>query len=131
MPSGIDIEDLTIGNGPTVERGQIVTIRWRGTLNRGDSFGEGEVSFKAGGRSVIWQHPSALARRDSTRQTPRTSGIVWQANRPKVYFRALVESKEQATDAEIINDSSTGVRNRGAWSFHVDSVRAGPHEATR
>ncbi len=53
MPSGIDIEDITIGSGPAVERGQIVTIRWRGTLNRGGSFGEGEVSFKAGGREAV------------------------------------------------------------------------------
>ncbi len=53
MPNGIDIEDITTGSGPTVERSQIVTIRWRGTLNRGDSFGEGEVSFKAGGRDVV------------------------------------------------------------------------------
>jgi peptidylprolyl isomerase len=53
MPSGIDIEEVTIGSGPVVERGQLVSIRWRGTLNRGDSFGEGEVSFKAGGREVV------------------------------------------------------------------------------
>jgi FKBP-type peptidyl-prolyl cis-trans isomerase len=53
MPRGITIEDITIGNGPPVERGQIVSIRWSGTLNRGDSFGEGEVSFKAGGREVV------------------------------------------------------------------------------
>ena len=26
MPSGIDIEDVTIGDGPAVERGQIVSI---------------------------------------------------------------------------------------------------------
>jgi peptidylprolyl isomerase len=53
MPSGIAIEDIAIGNGPPVERGQIVLIRWSGKLNRGDSFGEGEVSFKAGGREVV------------------------------------------------------------------------------
>lgn len=53
MPTGVDIEDTTVGSGPAVERGQIVTIRWRGTLNRGDSFGEGEVFFKAGGREVV------------------------------------------------------------------------------
>lgn len=53
MPSGIDIEDIATGSGSAIERGQIVTIRWRGTLNRGDSFGEGEISFKAGGREVV------------------------------------------------------------------------------
>lgn len=53
MVSGIDIEDVTIGTGPEVERGLVVSIRWRGTLNRGESFGEGKVSFRAGGREVV------------------------------------------------------------------------------
>ena len=53
MSSGIDIEDVTIGSGDPIERGQAVTIRWSGTLNRGDSFGEGEATFKAGGRQVV------------------------------------------------------------------------------
>jgi FKBP-type peptidyl-prolyl cis-trans isomerase len=53
MASGIKIEDLVIGTGPQVERGQAVTIRWRGLLNRGDEFGNGEVSFVAGSRQVI------------------------------------------------------------------------------
>jgi len=53
VASGIDIEDVAVGVGPMAERGQFVSIRWRGTLNRGDSFGEGEVSFRAGGREVV------------------------------------------------------------------------------
>lgn len=50
---GIDIEEIEIGTGPEVERGHVVSVRWRGTLNRGDEFGKGENHFKAGGREVI------------------------------------------------------------------------------
>ncbi len=53
MANGIDIEDITSGEGPVAERGRVVSIRWRGTLNRGDPFGAGEVSFRAGGRQVV------------------------------------------------------------------------------
>jgi FKBP-type peptidyl-prolyl cis-trans isomerase len=53
MVSGIDIEDVRGGVGPEVERGQLVSVRWKGTLNRGDSFGEGQLAFRAGGREVV------------------------------------------------------------------------------
>lgn len=53
MASGIDIEEVTVGDGPVAERGQVVSVRWRGTLNRGDPFGSGETSFRAGGREVV------------------------------------------------------------------------------
>jgi peptidylprolyl isomerase len=53
MASGIKIEDVVVGAGPVAERGQAVSIRWRGTLNRGDEFGRGKVSFVAGGRRVV------------------------------------------------------------------------------
>lgn len=53
MTSGIKTEDVVVGLGPEVERGHVVSVRWRGTLNRGDEFGAGEVSFRAGGRDVI------------------------------------------------------------------------------
>jgi len=53
MASGIDIEDLAVGDGPVADRGKVVSIRWRGTLNRGDSIGSGEVSFRAGSREVV------------------------------------------------------------------------------
>ena len=53
MASGIEIEEVAVGNGAVVERGQLVSVRWRGTLNRGDPFGSGEVSFRAGGREVV------------------------------------------------------------------------------
>jgi hypothetical protein len=46
VASGIDIEEVAVGDGPVAERGQLVSIRWRGTLNRGDPFGSGEVSFR-------------------------------------------------------------------------------------
>jgi FK506-binding nuclear protein len=53
VASGIEIEDLVVRGGPVAERGQQVPVRWRGTLNRGDSFGEGKASFWAGGREVV------------------------------------------------------------------------------
>ena len=52
MDSGIQREDITIGSGPAVTAGQLVTVRWHGTLNKGDEFGRGDVTFAAGGRSV-------------------------------------------------------------------------------
>jgi len=53
VPSGLKVEDVTIGAGPTAEQGSTVSIRWRGTLNLGDEFGSGEVSFRAGERRVV------------------------------------------------------------------------------
>jgi FKBP-type peptidyl-prolyl cis-trans isomerase len=53
VPSGLKVEDVSIGTGTTAERGSLISIRWRGTLNRGDEFGAGEVSFRIGQRQVI------------------------------------------------------------------------------
>ena len=53
MASGIEIEDVMIGNGELVEKGCFISVQWSGTLNRGDPFGKGEVSFRVGGRQVI------------------------------------------------------------------------------
>lgn len=53
IASGIDSEDVTLGAGLAVEHGQFVTIRWRGTLNRGEEFGTGTSSFRIGRREVI------------------------------------------------------------------------------
>jgi FKBP-type peptidyl-prolyl cis-trans isomerase len=53
VPSGLKIEDVAVGSGEIAERGKIVSIRWRGTLNRGDEFGAGEESFRVGKRDVI------------------------------------------------------------------------------
>ncbi len=39
--------------GATAEGGSTVSIRWRGTFNRGDEFGAGEVSFRVGERRAI------------------------------------------------------------------------------
>jgi FKBP-type peptidyl-prolyl cis-trans isomerase len=49
----LKVEDVNVGTGATAERGTTVTIRWRGTLNRGDEFGSGEVSFRIGERRVV------------------------------------------------------------------------------
>lgn len=53
MARGIEIVDVAIGTGPEADRGQFVLVRWKGTLNRGDAFGEGQVSFRAGSRDVV------------------------------------------------------------------------------
>ena len=53
MTSGLKVEDVTLGTGATAEKGSTVSIRWRGTLNRGDEFGSGEVSFRIGERWVV------------------------------------------------------------------------------
>jgi FKBP-type peptidyl-prolyl cis-trans isomerase len=39
MPSGLRMEDVTVGSGAATDRGSTVWVRWRGTLNRGDQFG--------------------------------------------------------------------------------------------
>lgn len=59
MSKGIEIQDLRPGNGPTAGRGQRVTIRYTGFLNRGDKFQENiTCTFRVGSREVI----SGLAR---------------------------------------------------------------------
>ncbi|MBI1877661.1 MAG: FKBP-type peptidyl-prolyl cis-trans isomerase [Chloroflexi bacterium] len=54
MRKGIEIKDLRLGNGLTAERGQTVTIRYDGYLNRGDKFQENiTCTFRVGSREVI------------------------------------------------------------------------------
>jgi FKBP-type peptidyl-prolyl cis-trans isomerase len=53
VPSGLKVEDVTAGSGAAAERGSTVSVRWRGTLNRGDPFGSGEVTFRIGERQVV------------------------------------------------------------------------------
>jgi peptidylprolyl isomerase len=53
VPSGLKVEDVTVGSGAVAEQGRTVCIRWHGTLNRGDEFGSGEVSFPIGERRVV------------------------------------------------------------------------------
>lgn len=53
MPHGLKVEEVSLGAGAIAERGSTVLIRWRGTLNRGDQFGAGQISFRLGGRRVI------------------------------------------------------------------------------
>jgi len=52
-PSGLKVDDLAIGAGLVAEPGTIVTVEWRGWLNRGDAFGFGTVTFRVGRREVI------------------------------------------------------------------------------
>jgi hypothetical protein len=80
VASGIDIEDVAVGVGPMAERGQFVSIRWRGTLNRGDSFGEGEVSFRAGGDRDAGRRGSEAAGQP-TSGLPRSGGAGRAAQR--------------------------------------------------
>jgi FKBP-type peptidyl-prolyl cis-trans isomerase len=53
VPSGLKVEDVTIGSAPPADWGSTALARWRGPLNRGDKFGSGEVSFRIGERRVI------------------------------------------------------------------------------
>lgn len=53
LASGIDIEDVVVGAGEVASCGSIVSIKWRGTLNKGDEFGGGESTFRAGSREVV------------------------------------------------------------------------------
>jgi FKBP-type peptidyl-prolyl cis-trans isomerase len=53
MLSGLRLRDIVVGTGAAAERGRVVTVRWRGTLNRGDELGQGTVSFCVGRREVI------------------------------------------------------------------------------
>lgn len=54
MRKDIYIEDLHPGSGPTAERGQSLTIRYSGWLNRGDKFQENvTITFRVGSREVI------------------------------------------------------------------------------
>jgi FKBP-type peptidyl-prolyl cis-trans isomerase FkpA len=53
VPSGLKMEDVVVGAGAAAEQGTAVSIRWRGTLNRGAEFGAGEVSFRVGERRVV------------------------------------------------------------------------------
>jgi FKBP-type peptidyl-prolyl cis-trans isomerase len=53
VPGGLKMEDVIVGSGGVAQHGSAVTIRWRGTLNRGDEFAFGETSFRIGERRVI------------------------------------------------------------------------------
>ena len=53
IESGIEIEGVVTGSGAAAEDGMSVTVRWIGTLNRGDQFGEGTSTFRVGRREVI------------------------------------------------------------------------------
>ena len=54
MLSGLKAQDLTIGQGPMAERGNRVTIRYTGYLNRGDAFQtDVVVSFVLGERNTV------------------------------------------------------------------------------
>jgi FKBP-type peptidyl-prolyl cis-trans isomerase len=51
--SGIEVENIIVGTGAEAKRGDFVTVRWAGTLNHSDPIGDGEESFRAGGRDVV------------------------------------------------------------------------------
>ncbi|MGD9634734.1 MAG: FKBP-type peptidyl-prolyl cis-trans isomerase [Pirellulales bacterium] len=52
-PSGIKIEEVTLGTGALAEHGDTVSIEWRGWLNRGAEFRRGVDSFCIGERRAI------------------------------------------------------------------------------
>jgi FKBP-type peptidyl-prolyl cis-trans isomerase len=51
--SGLKIEDVVEGTGPSAERGSVVSIQWQGWLNRGEAFGSGTESVRIGQRRHI------------------------------------------------------------------------------
>ena len=54
MRRGIKTEELLLGAGPIARKRKVVTIRYRGSLSRGDKFQEDlTCTFKVGGREVI------------------------------------------------------------------------------
>lgn len=58
LPSGLKVKDVTEGTGAVAERGKLVTIHYRGFLNRGDLFrcshdDGAPISFVVGKREVI------------------------------------------------------------------------------
>jgi|SRR6266446_8486458 len=54
MLSGLKIRDLKIGHGPMAQRGNRVTVRYTGYLNRGDAFQtDVVVSFVLGERNTV------------------------------------------------------------------------------
>ena len=54
MRKGIEIEELSVGNGIRAERGKTVTIRYIGFLNRGDKFQENiTCTLRVGSWEVI------------------------------------------------------------------------------
>jgi peptidylprolyl isomerase len=38
MPSGVKVEEITVGTGVRAERGSVIPIHYRGFLRRGDQF---------------------------------------------------------------------------------------------
>lgn len=52
-PSGVKIEEVSVGAGAVAEPGTTVIIEWRGWLNRGEMFGSGSESFRIGQRRLI------------------------------------------------------------------------------
>jgi len=50
---GLKIEDVVEGSGDVADRGAVVSVEWRGWLNRGDGFGGGTNTFRVGGRRLI------------------------------------------------------------------------------
>jgi FKBP-type peptidyl-prolyl cis-trans isomerase len=58
MPAGLKIKDICVGVGQLAERGKVVSIHYRGFLNRGDQFqstyDSGQpIQFEIGKRNVI------------------------------------------------------------------------------
>src|SRR4051794_35889762 len=53
IASGIQGEDVKVGDGAMAERGRVVKIRWQAVLNRGDEVGAAVSTFRIGDRQVI------------------------------------------------------------------------------
>jgi FKBP-type peptidyl-prolyl cis-trans isomerase len=53
MPKGVKIQELRAGDGDLAERGTIVTVRYEGTLKRGDRVCGGTETIDLGRRETI------------------------------------------------------------------------------
>ncbi|OQS04333.1 hypothetical protein THRCLA_03418 [Thraustotheca clavata] len=69
-PSGLQLRDITIGRGKLPLPGQMLTVRYRGTLGKGGAiFGKGMLTMKFGEGAVIpgWEEGMATMRASGKR----------------------------------------------------------------
>ena len=53
LPSGVEVTDVSVGNGPLCQRGKRVNVKYYGTLVNGKKFDAGTIAFRLGGGEVI------------------------------------------------------------------------------
>jgi FK506-binding nuclear protein len=53
LPSGLELQDVSVGQGPLATPGRKVQVKYAGTLTSGKQFDAGSIGFKLGGGEVI------------------------------------------------------------------------------